>query len=139
MSIFDIFNTLFEKDDPAVKTINLKGLVIKIECVKGDKRDPKAEHPITSDYGYIQGTEDPDEGDSIDVYVGEDLESNFVFKLKQLDKDYKFDEYKFMLGFSNKEDAIRTYLDSKPPFFSFGGADQLEWKEFEKYVGENKR
>lgn len=139
MSILSKLKHLFEKDDPAIKTVEVQGLKINVECEKGQKRDPKASNPITADYGYIVGTKDPVEGDSIDVYVGDSLDSGLVYRVKQLNRDKSFDEFKYMISFKNIRDAAKTYIDSiSDNYFYFGGIVGLSWEDFKEYLEKHK-
>ena len=87
-------------------------LLCAIEYPKGTIRGGKtwrSESP--ADYGYIFGHIGAD-GDEIDCYIGDCLESQRVYVVNQtrihaLDT---FDEHKVMLGFASKEEALATYM-----------------------------
>ena len=60
-------------------------------------------------YGYVKGTEGAD-GDHVDVYVGDNPDSDLVFVVDQVDADsQEFDEHKAMLGFDTIEEAEDAY------------------------------
>ena len=63
-------------------------------------------------YGYIKMTESEADGDHIDVFIGDDLDSEIVFIVNQKNKDGKFDEHKCMLGFKNAVSAKKAYLSN---------------------------
>lgn len=137
---WNLFKYLFERDEDPVKKIKIKDLTITVEHLKGTKRCPEATKFLAADYGYVEGTKDPVEGDSVDVYVGSDLNSNKVFKLKQLNKNKSLDEYKYMLGFNSAQEASKAYLDSVDiGYFFYGGIEELPWEVFEDYLSKHKR
>lgn len=95
--------------------IKLHGLNISIENPKGSFRSGKAKdgkewsQKLKHHYGYIKGTVGRDK-DHVDVFIGNDPESEKVFVINQLDQDGKFDEHKCMVGFKNEEAARKGYL-----------------------------
>lgn len=95
------------------KKINFKGLDIRIEFAKGERKpdgDPFTDDnnygwPMYADYGYIEGTFANDQ-EEIDVYIGEDRESDEVFIATLLKHDEdggdpEIDEWKVLLGFES--------------------------------------
>lgn len=96
--------------------VKLQGLDIALENPKGSKRSGtdgtgKAwEATMAHDYGYIKRTEGAD-GDHVDVFLGDNPDSQQVFVVNQVDPDTgKFDEHKVMLGFDSEQDARAGYL-----------------------------
>jgi hypothetical protein len=87
------------------------GLQIVIENPKGTvRRGVGWAIAMPADYGYIRKTTGED-GDQVDCYVGPDPKSNRVYVIAQNHPGtQEFDEYKCMLGFSSKEDAVTTYV-----------------------------
>ncbi len=70
------------------------------------------------DYGYFPGTQGGD-GEALDVYVGELLESANVYLIEQITCEGKFDEWKVMVGFPSEIQAKAAYLAHTPEqFFS---------------------
>jgi ppGpp synthetase/RelA/SpoT-type nucleotidyltranferase len=53
------------------------------------------------------------DGENMDVYVGDNYESPYVYAIEQL-RDGQFDEYKFLLGFDSLEQAREIYLKHFP-------------------------
>lgn len=107
--------------------ITWNGLDIAIETPKGGTRRAhdgswKVEN-LPAHYGYIKRTEGAD-GDHVDVYVGDDLDSDAVFVVDQRTLETgKFDETKSMLGFKSLEDAKKAYIGG----FSDGkGKDRIQ-------------
>lgn len=93
-----------------------KGLEISLENPKGSTRSGVSpdghawSNKMVHDYGYIKGTTGSDD-DHVDVFIGPDLDSEFVAVINQVDPATgKFDEHKVMFGFTNEDDAIEGYL-----------------------------
>lgn len=97
--------------------VTIQGLEIAIENAKGsmrrgkDKDGKEWEVKLPAHYGYIKGTEGKDK-DHIDVFIGEDPESEKVFVVNQDKLDGGLDEHKVMLGFTGRDDAIQHYDDA---------------------------
>jgi len=99
--------------------VKIQGMDVTIENPKGSFRkgideDGKAwETELKSHYGYFKRTEGKD-GDHIDVFIGENPESNTIFVVDQVfdkgDKSGLFDESKVMLGYLSQKDAEDAYL-----------------------------
>lgn len=95
--------------------VKLHGLDISIENPAGSVRrgvDPAGtpwETTMQNHYGDILGTKGAD-GDAVDVFIGENLGSEKVFVVDQVDPGTgKFDEHKVMLGFDSLEAARAAY------------------------------
>lgn len=95
--------------------VRVKGLSIAIENPAGSTRSGKdkggkewsVEMPFA--YGYIKRTTGAD-GDHVDVFVGDDDDSDLVFIIDQHDLDSgEFDEHKVMLGFASYDEALEAY------------------------------
>lgn len=110
-----------------VESFDLHGLHINIENPKGSMRSGKdPEHPWTSiipaHYGYIQKTEGAD-GDEVDVYVGDQPDSELVFIVDQCDAETKeFDEHKCIFGCLSVAQATELYSSG---FGDGKGSDRL--------------
>ncbi len=93
------------------------GLSIVIENPKGSFRSGVDENgngwrnEIKNTYGYIKNTIGSD-GDELDVFISEDLNTEFVFLVFQTNGKNVFDEHKIMLGFKSKEEAEKSYLSN---------------------------
>ena len=100
--------------------VTWQGLDITIENPKGSTRtgkdeDGKAwERELKSHYGYIRRTEAKD-GDQVDVFVGEQTDSDKVFIVNQAKADGSFDEHKVMVGFMTEPMARAGYLANYEP------------------------
>lgn len=98
--------------------VRLHGLDISIENPKGSTRKGKDQDgkewssEMKHHYGDIKGTTGAD-GDSIDVFIGDNPESQKVFVVDQIDpRTGDFDEVKVMMGFDDAETAKSGYLSN---------------------------
>lgn len=104
--------------------LTLHGMRIKLENPKGSYRSGKDKsgtpwrNLMHADYGYFAGTKAVD-GDAVDCFIGPDLKSEFVAAIDQYAGD-KFDETKFVLATSNKDEASRLYLKHYPKGWKLG-------------------
>lgn len=95
------------------------GLCIMIEKPKGSTRsgtgaDGKTwSRKMTAHYGYIRNTTG-DDGEHVDVFVGEHPQSQLVFLMHQLDKEGNHDEIKVVMATRNVVEAKKTYLSNYP-------------------------
>lgn len=94
----------------------VQGIPIAIENQKGsirkgvDKDGHEWRTEMKHPYGYIVGTKGAD-GEPVDAYVGPHKDSPHAFAIHQHKPDGKgFDEDKLMLGFKNKQEAVKGYL-----------------------------
>jgi len=121
------------ENDPIQKEIDFKGIPLAIEWLKGSTRQyaDGFKKLMVANYGYVKGTLDYD-GEEVDVYVGDNLESDRVFKLRQLDHDHSYtvDEVKWMMGFDSREEAIKVFVKSTEPWMFGGIIDELTIEEF---------
>ena len=98
--------------------VRLHGLDISIENPKGSTRKGKDQDgkewssEMKHHYGDIKGTTGAD-GDSIDVFIGDNQGSQKVFIVDQIDpKTGEFDEVKVMMGFDDANSAKSGYLSN---------------------------
>lgn len=98
-----------------VGRVRIGGMDISIENPKGSERkgiDSDGEAwsvTMPAHYGYVRRTEGAD-GDHLDVYVGDNPESDKVFVVDQVDaKTGKFDEHKAIIGTNSLEEAKALY------------------------------
>jgi hypothetical protein len=104
------------------------GLGITIENPKGSERSGTDKNGVRwsvtmpAAYGYVKRTKDTT-GEQVDVYLGDDPESNKVWVVHQFHLEpRRFDEWKCLLGFPDKATAIATY---KAGFSDGKGADRI--------------
>lgn len=113
-------------------------LELSIEVNAGDtrsgvnKKGERWENKTTASYGYIRGTNSPD-GEELDFWLKSNpKEGKRVYVMHQLTPDgSKYDEDKVMLGFSSKEEAIRTFKENVfKPKEMFGGCSEFDMEHF---------
>lgn len=114
--------------------VTFAGFKISIENAKGSKRywtDEKGEtgyNEMKNHYGYFSKSLGHD-GDHVDVFLGDNQDSDKVYVVDQNKKDGSFDESKVMLGFNSKKEAKEAY------FSNFSD----DWKGFRSITGVSKR
>ncbi|MGM0858675.1 MAG: LPD38 domain-containing protein [Pseudomonadota bacterium] len=97
--------------------VKLNGFDIAIENPKGSTRRGTApdgtewESNMAHHYGDIKGTKAAD-GDNLDVFVGDNPDSQRAYVVDQVNPDGSFDEHKVLLGFDSLEQARQGYLDN---------------------------
>lgn len=132
-----------ETDFPLEGYTHFKGIPIEIENKKNsirsgtDKNGHKWSVTMNADYGRIALTEDKT-GEMMDIYIGDNKDSDKVFAVKQLKPETKeYDETKWLVGFDSKQEAIKLYKSQydKPGFF--GGIEEYTFEEFKKIVFNN--
>ena len=113
--------------------VTFSGFKISIENAKGSKRywtDDKGNtgyNEMKHHYGYFSKSLGHD-GDHVDVFLGDNQESDKVYVVDQNKKDGSFDESKVMLGFNSKKEAKEAYLSNFTP----------DWKGFRSITGVSK-
>ena len=108
--------------------VQVAGVDITLENPKGSERKGKDRDgkdwsvTMPADYGYVKRTTGAD-GDQVDVFIGDKLESPTVFVIDQVDNETgAFDEHKGIIGAASAEEAKKLYTDS----FSDGkGGDRI--------------
>lgn len=114
--------------------ITFNGFKITIENAKGSKRYWKDEkgntgfNEMKNHYGYFSKSLGHD-GDHVDVFLGDNQESDNIYVVDQNKKDGTFDESKVMLGFNSKKEAKEAYLSNFTP----------DWKGFRDITGVSKK
>lgn len=120
---------------------NVQGLDVTIENPAGSVRSGTSpegkpwETEMKDHYGYIRGTEDGGDG-KLDVFVGENPESQTAFVVKQVDpKTGRFDENKVMLGYDSIEAAKEAYLQNyEPGWKGLGDITEMPMDQFREWV-----
>jgi len=113
----------------------LHGFNISIENPKGstrsgvDRHGEKWSQKITTDYGYIRGTNGGDD-EQIDCYVGPHPESEKVFVINQV-VDGQWDEHKVILGVDSEQEAREIYLSNYKP--GWNGLSSIKEKTLEEF------
>lgn len=125
--------------------VTIQGLPITIESPAGSTRSgvDGSGKPwsitMANHYGYIKRTESEADGDHIDVFVGDDPESEIVFVVDQMKGPVgagaHFDEHKCMLGFVSTADAKAGYLANYASGWNrMGGIRALTMGDFKRWV-----
>lgn len=121
--------------------VKFAGFDIVVENLVGSTRawgDPDGVHGETTmkyAYGYILGSTGQD-GDAVDVYLGPEENSKWVFVVhQQMAPDFiDFDEDKVMLGFADAASATEAYLGQYDDPRFFGGMTQMPLEKFRQKV-----
>lgn len=114
--------------------VTFAGFKISIENAKGSKRywtDDKGKtgyNTMKNHYGYFSNSLGHD-GDHVDVFLGDNQDSDKIYVVDQNKKDGSFDESKVMLGFNSKKEAKEAYLSN----FT------ADWKGFRCITGISKK
>lgn len=110
-----------------MKTVDFQGMKVRIDRPKGFEQtgvddDGKSwKRVYRYDYGFLPKTKGGD-GDGVDVFIGPNTGAHTAFWAIQKDKNGKFDEYKVLVGFSDRAAAKKAYLQHIPAKFLGGMA-----------------
>lgn len=125
--------------------VKIGGYDISIEQPAGSVRSGKDASgkkwsvTMKNTYGYIRGTEGVD-GDHIDVFLGQNPESDKVFVVDQVNPDKSFDEHKVMMGFDRLEDARKAYLSNyEEGWQGLGNITEIPLGDFKKWIDSSHR
>jgi hypothetical protein len=126
--------------------LNLLGFDISIENPAGSVRSgvskdgTKWSNLMNNTYGYFRRTEGKD-GDQVDVFIGDNLDSDAVYVVDQVDPETGvFDEHKVMLGFNSAESARENYLANyEPGWKGLGAISKMSLEGFKEWLGDAKR
>jgi hypothetical protein len=97
--------------------ITFDGFDVTIENPRGSIRSgenqegEKWSNVMPADYGYFKGTIGKDK-DHIDTFMGENLESDKVYVVDQVNEDGSFDEHKVMMGYNSLSEARNAYMEA---------------------------
>lgn len=126
--------------------VKIQGLDISVENPKGSQRkgidsDGKPwSTTMNHHYGDIKKTSGAD-GDPIDVFIGESVNSEKVFVVDQNDvASGEFDEHKVMIGFDTIDDAKKAYLSNYNKGFSgFGEITETTMNDFKGWIAKPRK
>lgn len=115
------------------------GIPCVIESAKGEIRQGRGwEVTMPTDYGYIQGTNSPEgRHEQFDCFIGPDRGSTKMWLIEQVDPGtMRFDEYKAMLGYSSKDDALQDYRLSFDDFGDgrIGEVREMSIAQFKEFL-----
>ena len=97
--------------------VKIKGLTVMIENPKGSIRWGIGENgrkwltKMKNHYGYILHEGTGADGDKIDCFIGDNFKGNKAFVINQGFSGL-FDEHKVMIGFQNKDEALKAFLSN---------------------------
>lgn len=122
--------------------VGIPGIEISIENPKGSVRTGITREgrrwriEMKDHYGQILGTESAEgEAENLDVFIGENLTSDTVFVVDQIDQATgNFDEHKIMLGYVNQMDALRGYKRNYERGWKVGPITAMTKREFRDWV-----
>ena len=120
----------------------LHGMRIKLENPKGtERRGYDSEGNVTwkrvmaGDYGYFAGSMAAD-GDAVDCFIGDDLDSEFVAVVDQTKADGSFDESKVVLGTKTQAQAEKLYLAHYPRGWKLGPVSTTTVQQLKTWLAE---
>ncbi|MBN3946427.1 MAG: DUF1073 domain-containing protein [Nostoc sp. NMS7] len=129
----------FRKDgaDPVKKIVNWNGISIGVTHEPKDSRFPLS-RPMKSSYGHIRRSYgDAPDGKALDVYLGDRLESEQAYKVRQLDPTTGMpDEDKYFIGFQDSLSA-RDCFNYHAGRDRFGGIENVDPTELQVYRQDN--
>ena len=123
------------------KHLTFKGFDIGLEYLEGDIRRGTApngfkwEREVVGNYGRFKDLMDSADGESMDVWLGDDETSDHVYIVNQLKEDGQFDEHKILLGFPTAHAALIGYLSNMPDDWTrFDPLKTLSLAEFRRWA-----
>ncbi|TGK41245.1 ParB N-terminal domain-containing protein [Leptospira andrefontaineae] len=126
-----------KKDQPT--SMFLQGLKIQIQIQKGslisgiDSRGKKWHKRTYYDIGILRN--DANAGELIEVLIGPNLKSEFVFIINEVLSDGTFDVHKALIGFRDDYEAKSAYLlNSNKKANTFGSIVRLTISQFKDWI-----
>lgn len=120
--------------------VEIQGLVVAIENPELSHREGVGpggkpwSSLMTVDYGYIEQT-DASDGDACDVFLGPRPESELVVVVDQVNQQTgAFDEPKALIGWDNRKDAVRAYMDQFEPGWKVGQVVTFTMDQFKAWL-----
>lgn len=121
--------------------VTINGFDITIENPKGsnrsgvDKDGNRWSVKMANTYGYYKRTTASD-GDSVDVFLGDDLESEKIFVVDQVDENGDFDEYKIIMCHNGSiQTAKKLYLNNySKGWKGCGNITEVDIDSFRKWL-----
>lgn len=107
--------------------VKWQGLTLKIENLKGSERSGVGEdgkpwsRTLNHTYGYVKGSTGADK-DAVDVFIGDQADSDTVYVVDQLKADGSFDEHKVLAAFPSQQAAEAAYRSNYPKNWAGMGA-----------------
>lgn len=120
--------------------VEIQGLVVAIENPELSHREGVGpggkpwQSLMTVDYGYIEQT-DASDGDACDVFLGPRPESELVVVVDQVNQQTgAWDEPKALIGWDNRREAVRAYLDQFEPGWKVGQVVTFTMDQFKAWL-----
>lgn len=119
--------------------LNIQGLEISVENPQGSTRSGTDEtgetwsQELQNHYGYIRRTEGAD-GEQVDVFVGDNPQSDKVFVVDQINKDGSFDEHKSLIGFDDIDQATEAYKSNYGTGHPVGPVTEMTMGQFKSWL-----
>ena len=122
--------------------ISVNGFKITIENPKGSRRyyDGGKKYTVMKNhYGYFNGAMGYD-GDQVDVFLGNDLDSDKIFVVDQKKSNGAFDESKVMFGFKSKKEAKDAYMSNySAGWTGFMAITEVSIEKFKDWLYDGKK
>jgi hypothetical protein len=120
-------------NDPIRRVLKWKRLEIGLShCpLMGDTRHGRK---VSAGYGHIRGSYGhAEDGMSLDVYVGPDLGSDQIYRVRQVVPETgELDEYKYIIGTWSADEAKALFL-AHMPLDRFDGVEAVPFSDLEQY------
>jgi hypothetical protein len=123
-------------NEPAKEVRSWNGIPLNITTKTGEPRFSFSP-PMSCDYGCIRGSWGAGlDGKALDVYVVSDAPT--VFKVVQITPAGAIDEYKYVLGAQNFDEAVETFLKHVPRQL-FGAASQYSIAQLQNDIAQQSK
>lgn len=105
-----------------------------------DRTGRKWSQMLNNSYGYFRRTNGKD-GDQVDVFLGDNLNSDSVYVIDQVDPETGlFDEHKVMLGFNSAQNAKDNYYGNyELGWKGLGAISKMSIDQFKDWLGSGTR
>lgn len=121
--------------------VTVNGFKITIENPKGSRRYYNGDkyNVMKNHYGYFNGSVGYD-GDQVDVFLGDDLDSDKIFVVDQKKPSGGFDESKVMMGFKTEKEAKDAYMSNyDKDWKGFMAITEVSVEDFKKWLHARKK
>lgn len=121
--------------------VTVNGFKITIENPKGSRRYYNGDkyNVMKNHYGYFNGSVGYD-GDQVDVFLGDDLDSDKIFVVDQKKPSGGFDESKVMMGFKTEKEAKDAYMSNYDKNWKgFMAITEVSVEDFKKWLHARKK